>query len=138
MSKITIYCDGGCRGNNQTDASQREAYASFAVYLDGELKKEVTTMSLPNAQTNNEAEYGALLMAFNYIDGLKARTKTVLPEIEIAMDSQLVITQMAGTAKVKALGLRKLHEVAKNWTMHDPSVKLTWVDGGQVKKILGH
>lgn len=95
-------------------------------------------MVFEKAKTNNEAEYGALLGAMQYISGLKARAVNSLPDIEIVMDSQLVLTQVAGTAKVKAAGLKPLHAAAMAWIEQNPSVEFRQISGEEMKEILGH
>ena len=58
-------------------------------------------------QTNNVAEYYALIAALDY-----AATKGIR-RLRVLSDSQLIVNQMKGLFKVKHAGLRHLHERAK-------------------------
>ena len=63
MDSISIFIDGGCKNNGTSNA---EAYGSMAVCFKGEVKR-TERWAFRNALTNNEAEYGALMSAFNYL-----------------------------------------------------------------------
>jgi probable phosphoglycerate mutase len=56
--------------------------------------------------TNNVAEYRAL------IDGLKAMSDWKPDNLEVFLDSKLVVEQVNGKWKVKEPGLKELHEQA--------------------------
>jgi ribonuclease HI len=135
MDTITIYVDGGCRGNHQLDG--RQAYGSFAVFFQGEQKRH-TALRFAKAETNNEAEYGALLAAIQYISDLKDRAHCELPDIQIKMDSELVITQLSGAAQVKAANLMPLHQAASAWLLSNPGVEIHQITGDEMKQVLGH
>ena len=102
--KLTIFTDGGARGNPGPAASgivikneTGETLAEFGEYL-GE-------------QTNNYAEYSAL------IAGLKKAAELGGTEIECRLDSELVTKQMKREYKVKEPTLQKLYIQAHNATM---------------------
>jgi len=99
--KLTIFTDGGARGNpgpaaagivikNETD----EIVAAYGEYL-GE-------------QTNNYAEYMAL------ISGLKKAKTLGATEVDCVLDSELVTKQMKQEYKVREITLQKLFIQAYN------------------------
>ncbi len=99
--KLIIYSDGGARGNPGPAATgivikneQGENLDSFGEYL-GE-------------QTNNYAEYMAL------ISGLKKAEELKADEVECLVDSKLVCEQLKGNWKIKEPTLQKLFVVAYN------------------------
>ncbi len=101
--KLTTYTDGGARGNpgpaaagvvikNETGAT----LAAFGSYL--------------GRQTNNFAEYTALLLA------LKKAKELGATEVNCVLDSELVVKQMRGEYKVKEPSLQKLFIQVYNLT----------------------
>ena len=135
MDPIVIYVDGGCKGNGGSDP---QGYASIAVYYKGE-KKAYQHWQLTSADTNNKAEYGALLIAFEYLKSLAYKMDDKpLPAVVIKSDSQLVIEQLAGKFKVKKAELKPLYEAAKTWLKANPSISLEKVDRSEIVAILGH
>ena len=94
MSKVIIYTDGGARGNPGPAAAG-------AVILDGDKKIELKKY-LGDDRTNNWAEYEAVVLALQEAKkhGLANR------EIEVRMDSKLVVEQMSGTWKIKEPNLK--------------------------------
>jgi len=99
--KLITYTDGGARGNPGPAAAgvviKNEAGKILAEY--GEYLGE---------QTNNHAEYSALISALK-----KAKTLGAI-EVECILDSELVTKQMKGEYKVKEPGLQKLFVQAYN------------------------
>src|SRR6185369_942816 len=104
MSEIVIYTDGGARGN------PGPAGAGVVILENG---REIAAFGkyLGDKQTNNYAEYQALILA---IDDAK-RLGFTDRHIEIRMDSELIVKQMRGEYKVKDKGLKiqnaKVHEL---------------------------
>lgn len=91
-----MHTDGAARGNPGPaaigvviqDASGRVIYeASRALGI----------------QTNNEAEYMALIAALEYLK------ESRLPEADFRLDSELVVRQLQGRYKVKEPRLQQLH-----------------------------
>ena len=79
--KYHIYCDGASR-SNPGDAS-----IGVSISLDG---KEIHTISREiGIATNNEAEYQALL------DGLNYCIENSINEVDVFLDSKLVIEQVS-------------------------------------------
>ena len=93
MEKITIYTDGGARGN------PGPAGAGALILNDkGEtLKKASKSLGV---QTNNWAEYEAVVLGLQTLKKLFAkRTKDI--SIEVKMDSELVARQLSGKYQIK-------------------------------------
>ncbi|MEK7213294.1 MAG: ribonuclease HI family protein [Patescibacteria group bacterium] len=99
--KLTIYTDGGARGNPGPAAAgvviKNEAGKILAAY--GEYLGK---------QTNNFAEYSAL------ISGLKKARELGAREVDCILDSELVTKQMKREYKVKEPTLQKLYIQAYN------------------------
>lgn len=89
-NKITVYCDGGSRGNPGPSA--------IGVYIP-ELKKEYSKF-LGNA-TNNEAEYSAAIFALKKIKQLIGNKKAEKTNIKLISDSEFLIKQLNGEYKIK-------------------------------------
>lgn len=117
----TIYCDGGCNGNGTIGAT---TYGSFSV--NGTVHRVVL-----EGRTNNEAEYMTLIEALQYCDDHNIHAP------EIFMDSQLVVSQVAGTWKVRAANLRSLQDKAKQ-LYGKVYARLSWVPRDQIVAQLGH
>ena len=93
--KYQLFCDGASR-SNPGDAS-----IGVSILLDG---KEVHTISKKiGIATNNEAEYQAV------IDGLNYCVDNSIKEIEVFLDSNLVVEQVNKNFKVKAGNLKVLN-----------------------------
>ena len=93
--KYQLFCDGASR-SNPGDAS-----IGISILLDG---KEVHTISKKiGIATNNEAEYQAL------IDGLNYCVDNSIKEIQVFLDSNLVVEQVNKNFKVKAGNLKVLN-----------------------------
>ena len=93
--KYQLFCDGASR-SNPGDAS-----IGVSILLDG---KEVYTISKKiGIATNNEAEYQAL------IDGLNYCVDNSIKEIQVFLDSNLVVEQVNKNFKVKAGNLKVLN-----------------------------
>lgn len=93
--KVTTFTDGGARGNPGPAGAgivikdvDDKKIASYGVYLGN--------------QTNNYAEYSALLSALQKAKELGAT------EVDCVLDSELVVKQMQGEYKVKEPTLQKL------------------------------
>ena len=97
--RYQLFCDGASR-SNPGDAS-----IGVSILLDG---KEVHTISKKiGIATNNEAEYQAL------IDGLNYCVDNSIKEIEVFLDSNLVVEQVNENFKVKAGNLKVLNSKVK-------------------------
>lgn len=109
---IITYTDGGARGNPGPagagavlyDEDQKEILAEVSEYL-GE-------------QTNNVAEYSALLLALQKAKELGAET------VHCRLDSELIVKQMSGVYRVKNVVLQKYF--VKIWNLRQSFVKVTF------------
>lgn len=88
MSRAILYADGAARGN------PGPAGAGALLLGDrGEVIAELTKYL--GTATNNVAEYTGLIL------GLEEARRRGIDEIEVRMDSQLVVRQMSGIYRVK-------------------------------------
>ena len=95
-----MFTDGGSRGNPGPSA--------FAFILQSEDGKTILQRAaFIGRATNNEAEYNGLLA------GLAAAKEAGSDEIEVTMDSELVVKQMQGLYAVKSSNLIPLHREAR-------------------------
>ena len=100
--KLKVFSDGGARGN--------PGVAGYGVYIEDENKKILFEESrFLGIKTNNEAEYMGLIGALTWIE-----EKVVEAEVEINLDSQLLVRQMKRIYKVKAPHLKKLWITAQD------------------------
>lgn len=99
--KLTTYTDGGARGN--------PGPAALGVVIKDQAGQTVAHYGeYLGSQTNNVAEYSALLSA------LKKAKELGATEVDCILDSELVVKQMRGEYKVKEPTLQKLFVQAYN------------------------
>jgi ribonuclease HI/pterin-4a-carbinolamine dehydratase len=98
--EVKIFADGGSRGNPGPSAS------GFVI-LDKEDNVLVDKGIYLGVTTNNQAEYTSLKLA------LEECRKMGVREVEVYMDSLLVVNQMKGIFKVKNRDLWPLHDAIK-------------------------
>ena len=95
MQKITIYTDGGARGN--------PGPAGCGVVIKDENKKTIKEFyKYLGLATNNIAEYSALVY------GLQEAVMLGAGEVKLNMDSELVVRQINGEYRVKDAGIKEL------------------------------
>ena len=100
--QFTIFADGGARGNPGPSGAG-------AVVRDEHGKTVGTVSKFLGHQTNNYAEYEAVIGAFELLLELvpaKFRKET---NIRVKMDSMLVVKQMQGEWKVKHPNMKPQH-----------------------------
>jgi ribonuclease HI len=91
--KIVVYTDGGSRGN--------PGPSGVGVVISGPKGQVIKEYSQAiGNKTNNEAEYGAVILALQKIKHLFGKHKTRDLNIEIKMDSELVARQLGGKYKI--------------------------------------
>lgn len=112
--RIKLFADGGSRGNPGHSAS---GYALLDMN-DVVLKKSGVYLGIT---TNNQAEYQALKFGLEEAQKLGAR------EVDVYMDSLLVVNQMKGIFKVKNRDLWPIHEAVKELCKQFAGVKFTHV-----------
>ena len=101
MKKITIYTDGGSRGNPGKAAigvvfcnEQGQIIKSFGEYLGDGL-------------TNNEAEYQAVIYALKKFKAVFGKKIAETSEVEVRSDSELLVNQMNGKYKIENEKIQK-------------------------------
>ena len=131
MDPIVVYVDGGCRNNGSPDSL---SYGSFRVFYRGHLKRAVG-FDLPDAHTNNQAEYNSLMQVALYLEG---DPKRLSAPVVIKTDSQLVVGQLTQDWKVKDEGLKYWYTNLKPFFNRNPNIHLEKVDRTEIAKVLGH
>ena len=102
MDKAKLYCDGGSRGNPGPSAG---GYVILS--MDNNVVK--SNGKYLGITTNNQAEYHSLK------GGLEMAQQLGVDEVNVYMDSLLVVNQMKGIFKIKNREL---------WPIHDAITKL--------------
>lgn len=119
MDKATIYTDGGSRGN------PGPAGAGWAIEYGGKIKKNAKFLG---QQTNNWAEYEAVILALTDLKKFIPKNKRSEAEIEIKMDSELIASQLRHEYQIKEVGLQpqfiKLHNMR---IAHFPNITFTHI-----------
>ena len=92
MKRIILYTDGGARGNPGPAGAG-------AVITDesGKVLKEISKFL--GRQTNNWAEYEAVILGLEALKKIFSAEKRKELDIEIKMDSELVARQLSGDRK---------------------------------------
>ena len=111
--KLTIYTDGGARGN------PGPAGTGIVIKENGKTVKEYGEYI--GETTNNQAEYKALISA------LKSAQELGAEEVEIFMDSELIVKQVMGEYKVKHPDLAPLFLKLHNLRMGFKKFSITHV-----------
>lgn len=98
--RLKIFIDGGAVGN------PGPAGAGVVIYDEnGKLIKKVSKFL--DKETNNQAEYHALILALIWARELQAKW------VEIYSDSELLVKQIKGEYKIKNKNIKPLFVVAK-------------------------
>jgi hypothetical protein len=135
--KFQLYTDGGSRGNPGPSA-----YAY--IICDGSGREVASRSDYLGIGTNNEAEYRGLL------NGLKEVLERGGTEVEVFMDSELVINQLKGRYRVKARAFGQGHPRTPGGPDHrkggrhaqlgigpaGPGRKASWITKYRVKGVL--
>lgn len=117
MKKITIYTDGGSRGN--------PGLAGVGVVFcneKGEILKKYSEFLGENL-TNNEAEYQAVIFALNKFKQLFGKKIAEKSDIEIKSDSELLINQLNGKYKILEPNIQTLFIATWNSKLDFKEVK---------------
>jgi probable phosphoglycerate mutase len=113
--RVVIEADGGARGNPGPAGYGAVVLAERT----GEILAEVAEAM--GVATNNVAEYSGL------IAGLTAAADLGATEVDVRMDSKLVVEQMSGRWQIKNPGLRPLAAQAAALVRRFDAVTFTWV-----------
>ena len=117
MNKYILYTDGGARGN------PGPAAAGVVIY-DAKLKEVDKFAHYLGVATNNQAEYQALILGLGRIQKLVGDThKLAETNVEVFMDSELIVKQMNGEYKVKNKDLKPLFAKVEALAAEFASVK---------------
>ncbi|MCY1141982.1 bifunctional RNase H/acid phosphatase [Actinoplanes sp. Pm04-4] len=112
--RLTVEADGGSRGNPGP-----AGYGS--VVRDGDGQVLLERQGSLGFTTNNVAEYTGL------IEGLKAAIELGATEVDVRMDSKLVVEQMSGRWQIKNAGLRPLAAEAAQLVARIGKVSFEWI-----------
>ncbi|WP_249997636.1 bifunctional RNase H/acid phosphatase [Actinoplanes sp. M2I2] len=112
--RVTVEADGGSRGNPGP-----AGYGS--VVLDSAGGVLLERQGSLGVTTNNVAEYTGL------IEGLKAAIELGATEVDVRMDSKLVVEQMSGRWQIKNAGLRPLAAEAAQLVARLGRVSFEWI-----------
>ena len=115
MSKVIVYTDGGARGN------PGPAGAGVVIQHDG--KTTEVKQFLGARQTNNWAEYEAVLIAFGMLLELALQGR----DLEFRLDSKLVVEQLEGNWKIKEPALKEQAARARGFFHNFGTVRFTYI-----------
>ena len=116
--KVRVASDGAARGNPGPAGAG-------AVLWDEQGRVLERLGKYLGRQTNNVAEYQALLL------GVRRAQELGAEELEVVADSELMIRQLSGAYQVKAPALRELHSEALSLLKAFRKVKLVHVPRAQ-------
>lgn len=120
--KLTIYTDGGSRGNPGLAASAYWVINNAGIVLE-------KCGKCIGIETNNVAEYRAVLFAWEWIDQERDRLIN-LGEVSFRLDSELVVKQISGVYRIKDDNLKKLREEIASrqarFEVANPTVRITY------------
>ncbi|MFH1582373.1 MAG: ribonuclease HI family protein [bacterium] len=119
MKKITIYTDGGSRGN-----PGKAAMGVVFCNEKGQCFKEYGEY-LGDGFTNNEAEYQAVIFALQKFKASFGKKIALGSEVEIKSDSELMIRQLNGKYKVLDSKIQNLFLQIWNLKLDFKKVKFT-------------
>ena len=94
--KYKVFCDGASRSN--------PGEAAIGVIIESEEREIFTISKAIGVASNNEAEYLALESALDYC------VKNNYLNLEVFLDSKLVVEQVNGNYKVKSNNLKPLRD----------------------------
>ncbi|MBU2670581.1 bifunctional RNase H/acid phosphatase [Actinoplanes bogorensis] len=112
--RVVVEADGGSRGNPGP-----AGYGSVVRDTDGQVLLE--RQGALGTTTNNVAEYTGL------IEGLRAAHELGATEVDVRMDSKLVVEQMSGRWQIKNAGLRPLAAEAAQLVARFGRVTFEWI-----------
>jgi len=113
--KVIIEADGGSRGNPGPAGYGAVVWTADHNTILAERKQAI------GWATNNVAEYSGL------IAGLEEATKLGASEVDVNIDSKLVVEQMSGRWKVKHPDMAPLHQQATALSTRFDRVTYTWI-----------
>lgn len=124
MEKITIFTDGGARGN--PGPAGIGAVIKYA-------REEKHYGQYLGEKTNNEAEYEALIFALKKCKSLLGKEKVKKAELECFLDSELVVKQLNHQYKIEEPHLQKLFIQVWNLMLNFGQIKFSHIRREQNK-----
>ena len=118
MKRAVLYADGACRGNPGPAGS-----GAALLTEDGQVVAEA--VKFLGHGTNNVAEYTALII------GLEEALKHEVEELEVRMDSKLVVEQMNAKWRVRDAKLLPLAARARELLARIPKVRILHIPRDQ-------
>jgi ribonuclease H / adenosylcobalamin/alpha-ribazole phosphatase len=113
--KVIVEADGGSRGNPGPAGYGSVVWTADRSTILAESKQAI------GRATNNIAEYRGL------IAGLEEAAKVGAADVDVLMDSKLVVEQMSGRWKVKHPDLAVLHQQAKALSTRFDHITYAWI-----------
>lgn len=110
--KIIIHTDGASKGN--------PGKAGAGVSINAE--KVIFHKKYLGIKTNNQAEYLAIMEAYEILDQNKLNG-----ELDFFMDSELAVKQLNGIYKVKNPEIKKIYDKIKEKEKKFEKINYTWV-----------
>jgi ribonuclease HI len=118
-SKRNYLLNADGSGTGTTDNPGQGAIGVVLRDPDGHLIAEISKRIGP--AINTVAEYRAL------IEGLKLARSRGIQRIRVFLDSELVVDQLNGRAKVRKEHIRPLHTEACSLLQEFPNIRISWV-----------
>jgi len=94
MKKVTVYTDGGSRGNPGPSA------AGVLILNDKDQVIKKYSHFLGDGLTNNQAEYEAVIFALRKLKLLFGKKKAKDMKVEVRTDSEFLVNQLKGKYKI--------------------------------------
>jgi ribonuclease H / adenosylcobalamin/alpha-ribazole phosphatase len=113
--KVVVEADGGSRGNPGPAGYGSVVWSADRAAVLAESKEAI------GRATNNVAEYRGL------VAGLTEAASLGAAEVDVFMDSKLVVEQMSGRWKVKHPDLAPLHQQARSIAARFDRITYTWI-----------
>jgi len=116
MKRVVINTDGASQGNPGPSA--------IGAIIKDEQGRVITSISQSIGRaTNNQAEYRALIAALKEANRLSAR------QVDISLDSELVVRQVTGRYRVKKASLKPLYQQVKQLLNQFESFTIAHIPG---------
>lgn len=122
-NKITIYTDGGSRGN--PGPAGIGVWISSQGGVTGDINKKYGECI--GIKTNNDAEYEALIFGLKKVKSLIGKTKAKEFKIECYADSELMVKQLNHQYKLKEERIQKYFIEIWNLMLDFKSVKFNHI-----------
>ena len=125
--KLIVYTDGGSRGN--------PGPAATGVVICDEKNQPLKKYSQAIGEaTNNEAEYQAVIFALKKVKALYGKEKAKESQIEMRIDSELVVNQLNHEYKIEELNIQQLFLKVWNLMLDFGTIKFKAIPREQNKE----